>query len=123
MKKTTEKAATLQIRNAMLKDIPQIIRLVRVVYADLPAYSDDMIRGQITNFPEGQFVAVYDGKVVGYCATFMIAGELALKPHSWRLITGDGYGARHDEKGRLPLRHGSLREPGLSRHENRPALL
>ena len=37
-----------------------------------------MIRGQINNFPEGQFVAVYDGKIVGYCASSRIDEAIAL---------------------------------------------
>src|SRR5690606_187169 len=51
---------------------------------------------QINNFPEGQFVAEYDGQIVGHCATFIISGEVGLKRHTWREITGNGYASRHD---------------------------
>jgi len=37
--------------------------------------------------------------VVGYCATFRISGEIALKPHTWVEITGNGYASRHDSEG------------------------
>jgi len=50
-------------------------------------------------FPDGQFIATYEEKIVGYCATFMISGEIALNPHTWREITGDGFAARHDQYG------------------------
>lgn len=74
-----ERRPKLLIRPATAKDVGQILELIRQVYLDMPNYSDDMIRGQISNFPAGQFVAAYEGKIVGYCATFMISGELALK--------------------------------------------
>ena len=57
------------------------------------------IRGQLNNYPEGCFVAVLDDKLVGYCASMRIAGDKALKPHTWDEITGNGYGSRHDPTG------------------------
>ncbi len=99
MTPTKEHAPKLLIRNATAKDVGQILALVRLAYVDMGTYSDDMIRGQISNFPEGQFVATYEGKIVGYCATFMISGDIALKPHTWREITGDGFASRHDQYG------------------------
>ena len=95
----TESAPKLLVRNAKASDVNAILQLVRRAYRDMPTYSDDMIRGQISNFRDGQFVAAYEGEIIGYCATFMIAGDIALKPHTWREITGDGYGTRHDESG------------------------
>ncbi|MEY6431439.1 carbon-nitrogen hydrolase family protein [Thioalkalicoccus limnaeus] len=91
----------LLVRNARVKDIPAIRDLVTRVYADsgLGTYSTSVLRGQIHNFPEGQFVAEYEGAVVGYCATFQIGPELALKPHTWSEITGGGYASRHDPEG------------------------
>jgi predicted amidohydrolase/ribosomal protein S18 acetylase RimI-like enzyme len=94
-----ERTPKLLIRHATAKDVKDILNLVRGVYLGMPTYSDDMIRGQISNFPDGQFAATYEGKIVGYCATFMISGEIALQPHTWREITGDGFGSRHDECG------------------------
>ncbi len=91
--------STLHIRNAKSSDISKIVKLTSKAYPGMPAYTSDMIRGQINNFPEGQFVAVYDKEIVGYCATFIISGDLALKKHSWKEITGSGFAARHDENG------------------------
>ena len=62
-------------------------------------YSRAMLLGQIHNFPEGQFVAEYEGAIVGYCATFLIDGDIALQPHTWNEITGGGYASRHDPNG------------------------
>ncbi len=92
-------SSRLEVRNARLADIEPIRELFRRVYPGQKPYSAAMLRGQIHAFAEGQFVATYEDRVVGYCATFRIAGELALKPHSWKEITGGGFGSRHDPAG------------------------
>jgi len=99
-KKNASKPQIL-LRNARIKDIPAIRELVTRVYADsnMSTYSASMLRGQIHNFPEGQFVAEYEGAIVGYCATFQIGPEHALAPHTWTEITGGGFASRHDPDG------------------------
>jgi predicted amidohydrolase/GNAT superfamily N-acetyltransferase len=89
----------LVIREAGSQDIDGILELTKSVYTDMPPYSTDMIRGQVTHFPAGQFVAVYDGVIVGYAASFQVAEKLALEPHTWKEITGGGFGARSDPEG------------------------
>lgn len=91
--------ARLELRQAQPGDASRIAALVRRAYDDLPAYSLGEIRGQLNNFPEGCFVAILDGKLVGYCASMRIGGDKALKPHSWDEITGNGFGSRHDPAG------------------------
>jgi len=98
--KTGKPAAhTLVVRPARLGDVPAVAALSRRIYAPNPWHSQRMVRGQINNFPEGQFVAEYDGEIVGHCATFRIAEDVALAPHSWDEITGEGLAARHDPNG------------------------
>lgn len=89
----------LFIRQAHYADIPALVRLSEKVYGTENAFNEDMFRGQINIFPEGQFVAEYGGEVVGHCATFIISGKIALKPHSWKEITGYGFASRHDSNG------------------------
>ncbi|WP_341704871.1 GNAT family N-acetyltransferase [Ferrovibrio sp.] len=92
----------LVVRNATPKDMTAIRALTAKVYAALGsagAYSMAQLRGHQHHFPEGQFVAVYEDAIVGYCATFRIGGNVALKPHDWVGITGRGYAARHDPEG------------------------
>ena len=91
--------ARLEIRQAKLKDVRAIGDLVRRAYADLPAYTQGEIRGQINNYAEGCFVAVLDGKIVGYCATMRLDEKLALSDHTWDEVTGNGFGSRHDPTG------------------------
>jgi predicted amidohydrolase/predicted N-acetyltransferase YhbS len=89
----------LVIRTATLADVNAIRALSRRVYGDDLAYGVGHIRGQINNFPEGQFVAEYGGKVVGYCATFITHEGLATSPHTWMEITGGGFASRHEPEG------------------------
>lgn len=99
--KTKPAKPPLIVRNARVKDIPAIRALDARVYgaSGMGSYSRAMLMGQIHNFPEGQFVAEYEGAIVGYCATFLIDADIALKPHTWHEITGGGYASRHDPEG------------------------
>lgn len=99
MSNPQNRKASLTVRNAVLADVKEIVALVRRAYPHVGGYKPGMIQGQITNYPKGQFVVEYDGKVVGYAACFRISGAIALKSHSWSEITGGGYGARHDPFG------------------------
>ena len=91
----------LRVRNATQKDIPAIADLTTRAYegTGMYGYSSGALRGQVSNFPDGQFVVTVEERVVGYCATFRIGGEVALKPHSWEEVTGNGYASRHDPDG------------------------
>jgi len=89
----------LIVRRATTRDVKAIAALEKRIYDPQPAMTRGMIQGQINNFPDGQFVAEYGGQVVGHCATFIISGDIALKPHTWDEITADGYASRHDPDG------------------------
>lgn len=91
----------LHIRNAKLSDVTSICDLTSRTYVGtgMHGYTEGAVTGQINNFPAGQFVITVDEKVVGYCATFIISGKDALRPHTWAEITGNGYASRHNPKG------------------------
>lgn len=92
---TQNKEPILFVRNAGFEDIDEIVDLALRVYQTMPAYADDQIRGHLNQFPEGQFVAIYKGQIVGYCATIIVTEEMALKKHTWDEITGRGYASTH----------------------------
>jgi predicted amidohydrolase/GNAT superfamily N-acetyltransferase len=89
----------LFVRNARLEDIPAIRALYKEVYNDIPGYSEAQLRGQMLKFPAGQFVAVYEDRIAGYCATFRISEHVAFQPHDWWQITGAGLASRHETDG------------------------
>jgi len=98
-KSSDEGKPKLIVRNARLEDIPTIQSVYQKVYSDIPGYSEAQLRGQMLTFPMGQFVAVYEGHVVGYCATFRISERVAFQPHDWMEITGGGFASRHESDG------------------------
>ena len=91
--------AKLEVRQAAQRDVTGIIALVDRAYKRLSGYTRGMVRGQVNNFPEGQFVALYEGKVVGYCASMRLDERLVMAPHNWEEITNDGFASRHDPTG------------------------
>ena len=93
------KRHVIEVRNATPADIDEISTVVHTAYEGLDSYSDDMLRGQIANFPEGCFVVTREGKIIAYSASLIISEKLALAPHTWDAITGYGFGSTHDEDG------------------------
>ncbi len=91
--------AKLILRNAEPADAMKIVRLSSRIYGKGEGYTAAQIRGQINNFPDGQYVAEYEGRIVGYCATLILPERAAFSGQSWHEITGQGYGTRHDENG------------------------
>lgn len=89
----------LQVRVAVPADVPAILAVIKRAYPGFGNYSAGQVLGQINNFPDGQFVAVLEGTVVGYCASSRIDEAIALAPHDWTTITGNGFGSRHDPTG------------------------
>jgi predicted amidohydrolase/GNAT superfamily N-acetyltransferase len=98
-KKTTGPAPRLIIRRATPADVAALVALTAHVYTAEWGHSAAMLQSQQTHFPEGQFVAEYEGKIIGYCATFRTNGATALKAHTWMQITGGGMASRHDPDG------------------------
>ena len=91
--------AKLLVRTACAEDIDEIIALHARVYPDQGDYTRGMIQGQLSRYPEGQFVVERESGIVGHAATFRIDEAAALGPHTWDTISGSGYASRHDPKG------------------------
>ena len=51
--------ARLEVRLAVPSDVSAILALISRAYPSIDNYSAGQISGQINNFPEGQFVAVF----------------------------------------------------------------
>ncbi len=89
----------LAVRTATSRDISAIIELMRRAYPNMPVYTPGNLQGQLSAYPEGQFLAEARGQIVGYAATFRIDEATALAPHTWAEITGAGHASRHDAAG------------------------
>lgn len=87
------------VRSALKEDAIQLQELCRRSYPKIAPYSIDILRAQIENFPNGQFVAVIDGRIAGYAASIRLNGAKCLREHSWIEITGGGYGSTHEPDG------------------------
>ena len=100
-KKRSKLKTKITVRTAKSEDIPQIAALSDRAYegTGMVGYSEGMLKGQQHHYPKGQFVIETDNKIVAYCATFRINGDIALKPHTWGAITGSGYASRHEPDG------------------------
>jgi predicted amidohydrolase/GNAT superfamily N-acetyltransferase len=95
----TRQGAQLIIRTALAKDVDGIAALVDRAYPNMSTYPVGILKGQISNFPDGQFVVEYEGEIVGYAASIMLREEQALSAHNWTGITGGGYGSSHNPNG------------------------
>jgi predicted amidohydrolase/ribosomal protein S18 acetylase RimI-like enzyme len=87
----------LLIRSPQLSDLEAINEVVCASYGK--GYPKNLLKGQITNFKEGCYIAEMDGKIVGYCATIILPEDRVLKKHTWREVTGGGYGSTHNSQG------------------------
>ena len=96
---TQNHKAALTVRNATTRDIKGIIALLSRAYPTEPPYTRAQIQGQLSNFPEGQFIVEYENDIVGYSASFLLDEATAMAPHTWDGITGGGFAARHNPLG------------------------
>lgn len=99
MNASTIDKTTFLIRNATLSDAEQINQLLDRTYPHFLPGDIGVINGQIKHFSQGQFVVALDTKIIGYCATICVSGNLALAPHTWDEITGKGYCSTHNPNG------------------------
>ena len=112
----TQTQHKLLIREATADDVDSIVALAARVYPTMPPYSRGMIRGQISAFPDGVWVATYADEVVGYCATVRVAEKDALSTHTWQQITGGGFGSTHDEDGEYLYGYEVCVDPEMRRY-------
>ncbi|NCN41402.1 carbon-nitrogen hydrolase family protein [bacterium] len=106
----------LELRNATIDDIPGIKALVEKVYVKLGGYTVEMLRGQITSYPEGCFVVIVQDKIVAYSASILVSEKLANSKHTWKSITGGGFGATHNVDGDYLYGYETCVDPDVRGH-------
>jgi len=91
-----------KVRRARLEDIPAIYACQAAAYASFPATGlcdERQLRLQLEAFPEGQFVAVRRGEIVGYAASLIVQLDEDSPWYSYVEITGTGTFTTHDPSG------------------------
>lgn len=94
--------AKTQIRGMRVEDIDDILALEAASFPGIPPdryWHPDMLRAHISVFPEGQFVAEREGRIVGSATSLRVPLATALSHHTWRQMTGNGYLTTHDPEG------------------------
>ncbi|MFB5605842.1 MAG: GNAT family N-acetyltransferase [Nitrosarchaeum sp.] len=91
------------IRNMTRDDIPNIVELQKVAFPYMAAegvyWKPEQLEAHFKIFPEGQFVAEYDGKIVGSCSSLIIKLEPEYKIHTWKEACGDSVFSAHNPNG------------------------
>lgn len=78
-----------------------IIALSRRVYPEALPWTREQLASHLSVFPEGQFVAVDGGRVVGMAASVIVLWDDYDMHDDWRDFTDRGYFTNHDpERGR-----------------------
>ncbi|CAM3645666.1 bifunctional GNAT family N-acetyltransferase/carbon-nitrogen hydrolase family protein [Mesobacillus zeae] len=87
------------IRNMKEEDIDSIIRLQEVCFKGMEPWKKSQLESHINIFPEGQFVAEYDGEIIGSCSSLVINFAEYDDRHTWDDVTNNGYITNHDPDG------------------------
>lgn len=87
------------VRQTKYEDAKAIQEIVSKTYPDVATYPESALHAHINHFPEGQIVVEYEGKIVGFCISFIISEKEVLVDHTWSEITGNCYASRHDSHG------------------------
>jgi hypothetical protein len=93
-------SGSVRVRAARLEDYAAIRALQRAAQPYAAPWSLRQLESFIHAFPDGQFVAVGDGQVIGAAASLIVRWDDYAVDHTWKSITGDGHFATHDPLGR-----------------------
>jgi predicted amidohydrolase/ribosomal protein S18 acetylase RimI-like enzyme len=96
------KKRSVTVRNARLADVPDIVAVAAKAYAGWSSRqlaNERNYQLQISTFPEGQFVAVWEEKVVGYCSSLIVNLDDDSPWYAHGEITGYGTFSTHDPSG------------------------
>ncbi len=91
----------IDVRNTREEDFEGVIALTRRVYPTSPPWTTAQLASHLSVFPEGQFVAVADGRVIGMAASLIVLWDDYEFGSDWRDFTDGGMFTNHDpERGR-----------------------
>ena len=88
------------VRNSRIEDFGQLFDLQRRVYPTLAPWSMEQFRRHLAVFPEGQFCAWQDGRLVGAASSLIVPWNDYGLAHNWPEVTGSGWFDTHNPLGR-----------------------
>jgi GNAT superfamily N-acetyltransferase len=92
---------TIAVEPTSAQHVEGIITLCRRVYPDAPPWTREQLTSHVSIFPDGQFVAIDGGRVVGMAASLIVLWDDYDMQTGWRDFTAGGYFTNHDpERGR-----------------------
>ncbi|MGI0018657.1 MAG: GNAT family N-acetyltransferase [Nitrosotalea sp.] len=91
------------IRNASSEDIPKIIELQKksfpYMYIEGMIWKKESLANHIRIFPEGQFIAEYDGEIIGSASSLIVNLVPEYKEHTWMEVCGTPGFGNHNPAG------------------------
>lgn len=93
-------SAPVVVRATTPQDFPVIQSLQHVSYPTIRPWDDEQLASQLSVFPEGQFVAEVNGKVLGAASSLIVQWDDYGVNHTWNAVTGHGTFSTHDGRGR-----------------------
>lgn len=88
------------VRNTRIEDYSAVADLQMKVYPGIKPWSFEQIESHLNLFGEGQFVAEYNGRIVGTSSSFVIMWDEYGIDHNWREVTGYGKFTTHNPEGK-----------------------
>lgn len=95
------KSKEVKIRPIQDEDIEEIIKISTVSFGhpDIP-FKREHFESQLKIFPEGQYCAEYQGKVVGSCSSIIVNFDEYGINHTFDEIADEGYIRNHNPEGK-----------------------
>lgn len=96
--------SSVKIRRATQADVPALVKLNIAAYPVLAnenvVWGEAHLRSHLRIFPQGQYVAVVKGKIVGAASSLIVdMGPDPMRNHTWSGVTDSGYFNSHNPKG------------------------
>jgi GNAT superfamily N-acetyltransferase len=82
--------------------IPALVEHQKICFPTLEVedlFGVEHFTAHLRVFPQGQHVAMADGRVIGQSSTFRVRSEYVFKQHTFHEIVGHGFFSEHDDEG------------------------